>query len=223
MDPVTKTTDTPLPGQGAQPPATLATPPAQPPAKPTQSEYISRDEAQQLADQAAEKAFKRSQALITKSNERIRAEVTRLETLQTKAGLPPLTPEQREKITDQVREEVLTEPSPTAMPGHGVADEDLDPVNKIATSMMNEAGVLILEEDPEFKTLSETKDPYIFIKELAKAIEAKRARTSTQAEKSKAAAIHNPGLGTGAQPPPEVRPGQGYEVLGEYFAEKGLP
>jgi hypothetical protein len=219
MDPTTKTVTPPAPGQ-------VLVPPTQPetdqPAATTQPTFVTLEMAQQLADEAAEKSFKRSQALITNSTQRIREEVNRLKPMIEKTTGAPITPAQEQALEDQVREQVLTEATPPATPGQGQPNaEPLDPVSQYADELMKAEGIVIYETDPEAKDLLKETNPYKFIKEaLPAAIAAKRLRTSQAQTAQSKQVIHNPGLGAGGSPPSDVRPGQGLSMISEYYKEK---
>ena len=78
--------------------------------KPDQQEFITLDQAQKIANEAEEKAFKRAQGLITKTTGKVRGRLEALEQqwkMQEEAG-KPVPPEVKERMTNKVIAEEYT-------------------------------------------------------------------------------------------------------------------
>lgn len=188
-----------------------ATPPAGQPVAPLQAEpgtgeapsedELTRDWVESRAKEAEEKAFRRAQGLITKTNAKIREEVSQLEQQLGAAGVT-LDAQQKAKLEAQVTERVLTEASsePDAK-GQAKAQpnepQQLDPVSQIAKGMMDEAGTVVYDNDPEAKLIDMT-DPYSFIKSLPMAIQAKKERVEASTNGGNPTAT--PGVASGGRP-----------------------
>lgn len=162
---------------------------------------------------AEEKAFRRAQGLVEKTNsgvlKKVQENMAALEKsfkLQADAGFP-VAPEQAERLKAQVLQQAFTEPEPAPPPAPAPAAQpgapeaaDLDPVNAEALSMMRLAGVTIEDSDPEAKLIDQAS-PYAFLKSVDKAIEAKRTRLGTAQQSTPAApAVLPTNLGGGALP-----------------------
>lgn len=168
---------------------------------------------------AEEKAFRRAQGLVEKTNsgvlKKVQENMAALEKsfkLQADAGFP-VAPEQAERLKAQVLQQAFTEPEPAPPPAPAQAADagpqrapgapeaaDLDPVNAEALSMMRLAGVTIEDSDPEAKLIDQAS-PYAFLKSVDKAIEAKRTRLGTAQQSTPAApAVLPTNLGGGALP-----------------------
>lgn len=186
------------PGRGQLPekPATPAAPGQQQVSGADQPKYVTLEEAQRLANEAAEAAFRRSQGLYEKGRQgfeaRVQAELANFEKvldLQKKAGMA-FTPEQETALRQQAINQAFiggeqnppaeSPEQPPAQDG-GEDDADLDPVTAEAWRMMEDAGIIIEDDDPEAGTLDQSS-PYAFLRSIDKAIEAKRQRTGGQQE-----------------------------------------
>lgn len=177
----------------------------------TQPEGLTRDEVLKMVGEAEEKAFRRAQGLITKTNTRIRERVSELEQVLNKAGVT-LDATQKAALELQVADQVATET--TSEPAQGQPPEQpeeppADPVTLIAHRMMKDAGVVIYEDDPEAK-LIDTSDPYTFISSLPKAIEAKKAREASIKP-------NTPGIVGGGAPPSPYSGKRGLDLIVDHF------
>jgi len=180
----------------------------------SQPQYITVDEAKKLTEQAVQEAVSKAQSLVDKSGNRVQAKVQeRLQNLeatlkmQTDAGVE-ITPAQRKALEQQVVldtfKEAEADPNaqstqkepPQAPPGQG---EQIDPITQAAWTMMQERGVDILENDPEFKIL-DMSSPYKFLLSVDKAISAKETRVQSSSEEPEPMGSPNariPGAGAG--------------------------
>lgn len=145
---------------------------------------LTRNEVLQLVKEAEEKAVRRAQGIVTKTDATIRKEVTKLEEQLAKAGVV-LDANQKATLEQQVIDRVLTEEtSPTNGTGQPVVqavEPPIDPISQIADQMMKDAGMVVYDDDPEAKLIN-MSDPYQFIKSLPAAIEAKKARVATSVQ-----------------------------------------
>jgi len=154
-----------------------------------QPQYVTLDEAQRIATDAAEEAFRRAQSLYSKGQagfeKKVQADLRNLEKaleLQKKAGVT-VTPEQENHMRQQVINQAFMDgdqPTQPAAPGAqpaqaGEGAEDIDPVTADAWRLMDEAGVTIEDDDPEVALLNQGS-PYVFLKSIEAAIAAKRQR-----------------------------------------------
>jgi hypothetical protein len=182
-----------------------------------QPQFVTLEQAQKLAKDAADEAFKRAQSLYSKGQagfeKKIQADLKNLEKaleLQKKAGVV-VTPEQENHLRQQVINQAFMaddqppqQPSPEQTPAQADAGEEPpDPVTASAWQMMEQAGVDILEEDPEFKQYvnTNTEDAYVFLKSIEAAIAAKKQRLATQPQAQPQ--VRTPtNVGAGGGPPP---------------------
>jgi len=204
----------------APPAGQTGTPPATGQSEAATQPTVTRDEVLKLVGEAEEKAFRRAQGLITKTNTRIRSEVTKLEQQLTKAGVT-LDGNQKAALEQQVTDQVLTEENSAAgegQPPSTLTDPSLvDPITKVAQQMMDEAGVVIYDNDPEAK-LIDMSDPYKFLKSLPAAIEVKKAREKSPVKD----ATSTPGLSGAGGPTSPYSGKSGLDLISEHFRSKGL-
>jgi len=168
----------PAPAQGSS--GTPAQPPQagqQPPAAPA---YVTAEEAQRIANQAAEAAFRRSQGLTEKIRQGIESQIATLKASMTASGAPPLTPEQEAALRVTMADQVAQQSEPPAsaqQPAQAAQPQTTgDPVLDVAFSMMQAAGVTIEATDPEFATLKQDGGPKEFLDSVETAIAAKKVR-----------------------------------------------
>jgi len=175
-------------GQPQEAPVTPAPNAAQP-------EVLTREEAQRMAKEAAEDAFRRAQSLFDKNNAKVikkvqddmAALVKSLE-LQRKAGIQ-ISPEQESQLKQQVFQNAFADPEPAAPPEE--ADEEAPltlpdgrqvppevvAINREAVKMQQEAGFNIEQTDPEFALLNRNAPSgYLYLKSVEAAIAAKKER-----------------------------------------------
>ncbi len=186
----------PEPGQSQ------VTPPAQAGQEPSsapQPKFITLEEAQKLANQAAleaeERAFRRAQGLVSKADNRITEKVqaklnalTETINMQKSAGIE-ITPMQEAALRNKVIADAYSqEPPPTnaeppAEPNPGDQNVAADPITAEAWRLMQAAGIIINDDDPEAEKLDQSSG-YAFLRSIEAAIETKRQRiasTSMQA------------------------------------------
>ena len=168
--------------QGGSPGASQAATPAEP----NQDRTITLSEAQRLIQDAVNQSLRQSQSLTDKSEARIRKDIQdKLNQIDQarktfEAAGVTITPEINERIRRQVIDDgLLGETSqagagtqPAAEPSQANAN---DPISQTALTMMQEAGVTVLDTDPEASMLDQSS-PRAFLRSLDKAIEAKRER-----------------------------------------------
>ena len=153
---------------------------------------ITLTEAQRLIQDAVNQSLRQSQSLTDKSEARIRKDIQdKLNQIDQarktfEAAGVTITPEINEKIRRQVIDDGLLGESASETRGQpGRANPETqgaavnDPISQAALTMMQEAGVTVLDTDPEAGTLDYTS-PRSFLRSLDQAIEAKRARTTAQ-------------------------------------------
>jgi len=151
--------------------------------------FITREEAQRLAEEAEEKAFRRAQGLIDKSastlQKKVRGELEALErtlTAQRKAGME-ITPAQEEKLRQQVIQEAFTADTPddfSSLPppqaGREEApDREVERVNIETNRMYREYGFAIEQYDDEAQMLNMSSGD-TFLTSLQSALQKKAAR-----------------------------------------------
>lgn len=153
-----------------------------------QSEFVTRAEAQRVADAAAEAALRKAQSMFDRGRDGILKKVqsdlaTIAETIERQRAIGvEVTPEQEEAMKSRVLARALDEPVATdaaspakTAPQPEAAQETLDPVSAEALGMMQAAGVTIEDDDPEFGQIVQTS-PYAFLKSVEAAIAAKQER-----------------------------------------------
>lgn len=156
-------------------------------------QYLTKDEARKLKEEAVkeaeERAFRRAQGYYESEQTRVRERLNGLEQvwkMQEAAGVQ-LTDEQKNQIKQRTIQEAMTEqpstvpgtPPPAQAPGQQPAgNAPPHPVTEMAWDMMDKAGVEIIEGDPEFQTLDYT-DKSLFLMSVANAISAKKQRLSS--------------------------------------------
>jgi len=189
---------------GTPPGQPQVTPPAQAgqePSSASQPKFITLEEAQKLANQAAldaeERAFRRAQGLVSKADNRITEKVKQdlaalqsMITLQKSAGIE-VSPQQEAQLRNQIianaysqgeqpppHTEQQEKPNPEAP-----SSEAADPITAEAWRLMQAAGIMINDGDPEVEKLDQSSG-YAFLQSIEAAIETKRQRiasTSMQA------------------------------------------
>ena len=164
----------------------------------TQPEYLTREEAARMVDEALRKAqssFDKGQNRLTT---KVQARLQNLEeawAMQAKAGVAVPDDASKDQIRSRVLSQTLTEPeSPPQTPPIAPAQvptgeaEVVDPlvqaINALAVSRMQKAGVMIDEADPEYTQFVvpavESDDPDDFLDAIGKAIAAKKQRLSSE-------------------------------------------
>ena len=169
------------PAQAQQPGAAGAETPA----------YITRQEAETLAQQAAEAVWRKAQGYADKSSSRLEQRVKELQGL-----LGPLTNEQRAQL-----EKTLTQPDGSqqaagatpdaAGPAGGGQQATAEQVNAEAERIYREAGVALEENDPEAKLVDQSS-PDRFLATL-------REATATKAKRVNGSPARMPFLGAGGK------------------------
>lgn len=196
------------------------------PAAPDQKEYLTRDEALQLAKDAEEAAFKRAQSLIDKANagvlKKVQGDLKSLEQaidLQRKAGIQ-ITDAQAETLKQQVINKAFTEvkidePEPVAPISQPPAqvgepgDATQDPINAEAQRMAEEMGVALDPNDPEWGIVKTDGTPFQYLSTVQQALQAKKQRTAVNPQ----ARLTTP---TGGAPAGwTYKPGQGRQLIEE--------
>lgn len=181
------TTAPTAPGQGA-----ANVPPEQKGA--VQPQYLTLEEARRMAEEAEEKAFRRAQGLIEKTNagvvKKVQNNLKNLEqsiALQKKIGVE-VTPEQEDKLRTQIFQQAFTEVEESPAPAQSVPaqvapqpqPDNIDPITAEAVKMMQEADVWINDDDPESDGIDQSSI-FAYLESVKKAIEAKRQRIGTPA------------------------------------------
>jgi hypothetical protein len=170
-----------LPGQGLGQPEQSS--PQQPPANPVtqgqetaqgEQQYLTREEALRFLQSQLDKRDTR----ITSSFEsKLREQLGALQAAKA-AGLQ-LTPEQEAAYQQNVLQNAL-KPDPITQPAPAqeqpVSDAGLDPINAEAMRLMQNAGAMIEQGDPEASMLKLDGSPYEYLASVKAAAEAKAAR-----------------------------------------------
>lgn len=185
-------------GNGTPPGQPQVNPPAQAGQEPSsapQPKFITLEEAQKLANQAAldaeERAFRRAQGLVSKADNRITEKVKQdlaalqsMITLQKSAGIE-VTPMQEAQLRNQIianaysqgelpptNTEQATKPKPVEQ------EVAADPITAEAWRLMQAAGIIINDGDPEAEKLDQSSG-YAFLRSIEAAIESKRQRIAS--------------------------------------------
>jgi hypothetical protein len=164
----------------------------------TQPEFVTREEAARMVDEALRKAqssFDIGQNRLTK---KVQARLQNLEeawAMQAKAGVAVPDDASKDRIRSNVLSQTMTEPesppqTPPTAPAQGQpqGEEVVDPlvqaINALALNRMQKAGVIIDEADPEYTQLvgpaAESDDPDDFLEAINKAIAVKKQRLSSE-------------------------------------------
>jgi len=195
--------DKPVPAQApGQVPGKVLVPPTEPvQGVGTAPEFVTREEAARMVDEAMRKAqssFDIGQNRLTK---KVQARLQNLEeawAIQAKAGVAVPDDASKDRIRSNVLSQTMTEPesppqvpTPTVtalaqQPGEGeeVANPLVQAINALALNRMQKAGVMIDDTDPEYKQfvdpVVESEDPDDFLEAIGKAIAAKKQRLSSE-------------------------------------------
>lgn len=176
-----------------------------------QREFLTREEAQKLAKDAEETAFRRAQSYFDKAQGSVREKLNALEDawkIQEAAGIT-IDEETRSKARAQVAQQASVESlaQPTEKPTEQSQAKDArqvggyDPVLEIVLRMQAEAGVEITDEDPEVKML-DNSSAFALVSSLPKAIAAKKARIGTSEGEGEQEPRHITGIGQGTSANP---------------------
>jgi hypothetical protein len=172
-----------------------------------QPKYITLEEAQRIAKESADEAFRRAQGLYDKGQQKVKEELTRLDNLlkmQAEAGtpVPPATADamRQRVIADAFKSEPATTPVQQAAPTGPVSQQPApvqpqvqapDPITAEAIRLQQEAGIVLGDSDPEISVIVQDQGPYGFLKSVEQAIALKRQRMTA------ATRTNIPGLGAG--------------------------
>jgi len=192
---------------------TVAAPetPPQVPAGPTgvgdAPKFVTTDEAQRMADAAAEKAIRKAQSFVETSRKQtaklVDERMTAIKDAYQMTG-QSLSPEQEKVIRNQVSVETIA----AAPPSQPSADQETfiglegtDLINARAASLVEAVGG-ILPEDPEVNMVKvNAPDPFDYILSVKAAADAKQARLAIQLRQSSpAAGIPPAGVMPGGNP-----------------------
>ncbi len=139
---------------------------------------------------AREEAVRVSQSLVDKASNRIQQQVQeKIAALEMSKDVLGLTPEQVDAARQKIAIDAMTaRPEPPAS-GAALDGQDQEPpVVGWARAQMEQAGVQIIDGDPELATIEpaiKSGDQYAFAAALKTAIEAKKARLASQTEGAK--------------------------------------
>lgn len=173
---------------------TVAAPetPPQVPAGPTgvgdAPKFVTTDEAQRMADAAAEKAIRKAQSFVETSRKQTAKLVDdRMAAIKDAYQMTGqnLSPEQEKVIRNQVAIETVAA-APTSQPSADQPDglEGTDLINARAASLVESVGG-ILPEDPEVNMVKvNAPDPIDYILSVKAAADAKQARLAIQLRQS---------------------------------------
>lgn len=138
---------------------------------PDQPKWITQEEAQKIAEAAAEAAFRRAQGLNDKTASRINSQMA--EMLKSYKALTGQEPDANIQARARTQAEQMVRSQPEGNNG-GQAVED---VNRKAAELYRTSGITLEEDDPEARTVDQSS-PEKFLSSLQAAIDAKRTRTS---------------------------------------------
>lgn len=192
-------------------------------------QYVTRQQAQELAQQAAEEAYRKAQALIDKGASRLTKQVQeRLASLENSWKLQadmgaPVAPETQERLRQRVIQDAFTAQEQAGAVGSGSQAqapglEGMDPITAEAYQMMQQAGVMIEQGDPEAAQIDQSS-PFKFLRSVEAAIAAKKARTEQRAQVEPQGRI--PGMTASTNAAGANYAGQrGFDLLNQYFKSK---
>ncbi len=158
---------------------------------------ITLTEVQRLIQDAVQSTLRQTQSVTDRQEAKLRkelqdklAQISQVQKTMEAAGVQ-ITPEIQDRIRRQVIDDSLLGTAagtpqgvsdPAAQPGQPSAEQpqaNLDPINQAALSMMEEAGIQVLSNDPEAAMLDHS-NRRAFLRSLDQAIEAKRQRMQGQ-------------------------------------------
>lgn len=210
-----------LPGQAGQPatssPQNAETPSANAAENPggETTQYVTKNEAQQLAKDAAADAVRQMQSLSDKAQAKIEKQINSLKAVGITA-----TPEQVRKMvaTEEANESAGEISNPGAAQQQAM-EPPLDPVVRKAFMIMEEAGVKVTAEDPEFSLIdSKTEDPEVFLDSVRAATNKMAARLNV-----KGSPARMPAVSSNSKPTVPNHAGKtGTNILDEYYKEHPL-
>lgn len=133
-----------------------------------QPQYVTREEAQRLAQEAAEQAFRRAQGLNDKQAAKINGRIDELLTsYKAVTGQEP-TPEIRERARQEAEKQAQ-------QPGDPGPDDLIAQVNRRIDQLYENAGLKVYPGDPEEELLDKS-NPDAFVQSIERALTVKKAR-----------------------------------------------
>lgn len=189
--------------------------------------YVSKSDLTQLFD---EFFSKRVQPFVDKTNSNLSARVkSQLENLnktiemQRAAGIN-ISDEQAQALqqkiiqADQQGTEAPAPGKPSQLPQENAEGsqqiQDNDPVAQTALKLQEEAGVELFDDDPEVQDIK-YDNATTFLRSVADAITAKKARLQLEGEKK--ATVQAPGIGTGGGSPGNYQGRNAMDLLTEHY------
>jgi len=174
---------------------------------PVEPKYVTIEEAQRLANEAADKAFVRAQSLVDKSsnriNEQISARIEQIETAYKMTG-QEMTPEQKATLRQNVVLQTLAEKptsadnqqaAQTAQSAQSQAPTGIDPIAAAAIKMAEAVGGFE-EGDPEFAQVTRNDLPaHEWLAKVAEQVQAKKERLASAKTRNAGSTII--GIGNG--------------------------
>lgn len=159
-----------------------------------QPSYLTRKEAEtlmrEIADQAADGAYRRAQSLIDKTDNRLTKQVQdRFEQLKTAraqmaAAGQPVSDEAFDDLLEAERLKILSSVGDQGIPpAAGIEQREVDAINREAQRIMEELGVEVEEEDPEAEYINFQSTPEVFLETLKVAAKMKAKRLTDSGEK----------------------------------------
>ncbi len=168
--------------------------------------YVSREEFEQTLTEVERRVRKHVDSAVSTLDMRVKGAVSKVDELVELGKLSGMqfTQEQIAQLKDKAVHQVLisSEQQPQGTPEAPKPSQtqapQVDPVTATAQMIMQKAGVVIAQDDPEISLVDRTTDdPGVFLESVRKAIEAKKQRLNRPA--GNAAAV--PGaLATGSAP-----------------------
>lgn len=151
------------------------------PTEQAQPQYITRDEAQRLAEAAADAAFRKAQGLTDKTASRLEKQVQeRLAEIEKFVG--PLTEEQKAKMASSLTQQEAAAPAANPQAATPTAVMDQAEIDRQTGEIYRRYGIELDDTDPEARLVESAKTPEAWLAALDKATAAKAARLKTPAQ-----------------------------------------
>lgn len=143
-------------------------------------QYITRDEAQRLAEAAADAAFRKAQGLTDKTASRLEKQVQdRLAEIEKFVG--PLTEEQKAKMANSLTQQEAA-PATNPQAATPVAVMDQAEIDRRTSEIYQKHGLELEDTDPEARLVDGVKSPEAWLAALETATAQKAARLKTPAQ-----------------------------------------
>lgn len=193
-----------LPDLASQAPASAA---GQPGSAGNEPKYVTIEEAQRMADTAAEKAYQRAQSLVDKSTTRVSNYVSeRMAQIEQSARYTgqALSDDQKAQIRRDLAVEAMTAQETPPATSSPAQPAQAAPQGAPAPDAIQNAAIKMAEavggfeqNDPEMKMLNMSGSPEEFLVSVQEAVYAKRTRLAQQADRNPQAVMLGGGVSGG--------------------------